>query len=188
MQIQDRHERWHPFDPVAFDGTQLIYPGAHADRFPPGSRAAALHARLAALLRTVHADLCSGRRVSRYWETGDRDSWEGRILMSEVLPGYIELLDAESHERDKEEDVDYRAGAPRLRWGACRMHVDVRDALDALLEVATYFAPESPERDDEAPRRRYHFKKIAERRRLARLRDRHIGTINRLREELGMNV
>ena len=40
MQIEDSYERWHPFDPAAFDGTQLIYPGAHADRFPPDSRAA----------------------------------------------------------------------------------------------------------------------------------------------------
>ena len=184
MQIEDRYERWHPFDPAAFDGTQLIYPGAHADRFPPDSRAAALHAAFAALLRRAYTDLVASSRVRRYWDTGDRDGWEGRILAAEVLPGYLELLDPESHEQNKEEDTDYRAGAPRLRWAACRMHVDIPDALDALREVAAGFTPELPESDDRARRRRYHFRTRAERRRLARLRDRHLEAIDALRAAL----
>jgi hypothetical protein len=118
--------------------------------------------------------------VNRYWDTGDRDSWEGRILASEVLPGYLEIIN--SHEENKEEDVDYTSNQSRLRHGGCRMNIDIKDCLESLLEVAKNFTPELGDSSD--CRKRFHFRKPQERRRLVELRDGHIAAIQALLSEL----
>ena len=178
--IQDRHERWHPFRSSATDGSQHIYPGAHAKTFPEGSAARTLHERFSGLLRQAFHDLVGSKKVNRYWDTGDRDSWEGRILASEVLPGYLEIIN--SHEENKEEDVDYTSNQQRLRHGGCRMNIDIKDCLISLLEVARNFTPELGDSSD--GRKRFHFKRPQERRRLVELRDWHIAAIQALLSEL----
>ena len=184
IQIQDRLDSWHPFDPSAFDGSQLRYPPSHIERFPLGSPAALLHARVSSTVRSAFVDLVQDNKVKRYWDCGERDDWFERELMSEVLPCYLEAMDEAERGVNKEADVDYRTpGCARLEFGSSRFHIDLRDMVDAMISTAEFFTPEMPEHDDFAPRDYYHFKKSADRRALVALRERHLAALRALRTE-----
>ena len=181
--IQDRLDSWHPFDPSAFDGSQLRYPPSHIKRFPLGSPAALLHARVSSTVRSAFADLVQNRKVKRYWECGERDDWFERDLMSEVLPCYLEAMDEAERGLLLYED---EAPGARLEFGSSSgglFHIDLRDMVDAMISTAEFFTPEMHEHDDFAPRPYYYFKKSADRRALVALRERHLSALRALRAE-----
>ena len=183
--VQDREEVWHPFDRHCFDGSQLYYPAFHVRFMPLGSRAADLHARMSKAVRTAYADLVTAHPT--YWETGVREAWEERELMSEVLPGYLHTLDqAErglaSPSASEPSDVAFECFG--LRFGDYEV-VDVRDILDLAIAVAEFFTPELTERNDNKSRRDYFFKRAPQRRALVACRDAHLATLRALLAEVG---
>lgn len=184
MRIEDRFERWHPFDPNLFDGTQLRYPPSHIERFPLGSEASRMHARMSSLVRGVFNDLVASRKVARYWECGDRDDWFQRDLMSEILPAYLQSIDEAERGVNQAQDVDYRTGSRRLGFGESRFHIDIPDIVQSALTVAEAFTPELPERDDWSTKKKYFFRKSADRRALVALREKHLVALRAFRDEV----
>ena len=186
-QIEDRFENWHPFDPNAFDGTQLRYPASHVERFPVGSPAARFHRRVSKEIEEAYADLVSDHL--RYWESDDRDAWFNRILMSEILPGYIQALDEAERRVNQDQDVDYQNNAPRLRFGKHRFHIDIPDMIESMIAVAEFFTPEIPDDevdcsdDDEEEKCPYFFEEEDDRNRLCQLRNEHLRALDALHKE-----
>ena len=104
MKIKDRHDSWHDFNPSAFDGSQLLYPTSHIKRLPVGSPAALLHLRVMSCVREAFNDLVMAKAVREYWNTGERDDWFDRALMSEILPSYFEAIEKEAEAEAKKND------------------------------------------------------------------------------------
>ena len=166
--IEDRHESWHAFDPNLFDGSQLRYPSSHIERLPVGSPAALLHLRVESAVRNAYKDLVADKKVKRYWETGDRDDWYERDLMSEILPAYIEAM-------DEKKDATNNNG----------FIIDIPDMLEAMITTTEFFTPEEPEREDDFKHKgHYFFKHLSERNALAFLRDKHLAVLRAIQAEI----
>ena len=111
-------------------------------------------------MRNAYKDLVvtdKNKKVKGYWETGDRESWDDRILMSEILPAYIEALD--------EED------------GNNGFIIDLPDMLESMISIAEFFTPEEPERDDFSTTKHYFFNQRSERKALTALRAKHLAVL-----------
>ena len=155
QKIQDRFQMWHSFDPTK---ETLRYPASHT--WPEGSKAALLHFCVENLVTRAFNDIVTEN--NEYWCTGERDAWFNRVLMSEVLPGYLVAL-----------------------GGGDGFIIDIIDIIESMIEVAEYFSPEFPEDDDEdEDEEAYFFQCPQQRERLTALRDRHLAALRKLRATL----
>ena len=180
--IENRMEDRYPFDPTVFDGSQVWYPAYHIACLPADSPAADLHRAVTQGVRAAYKALVQrDAAVKRYWETGDRDDWFERDLMSEVLPTYLETVDnaelgrlpsvVDAQEATKVTIIAYDDGI-----------IDLPDMVRSMITVAEAFTPEIKDQDYE--RERFFFKKSADRRALVALREAHLVTLRALRERV----
>ena len=179
LRIEDRFETWHDFDPNLHDGSQLRYPSSHIDSLPVGSKAALLHFRVASAVKEAYNALVTDKKkIKGYWETGDRDDWHERELMSEILPTYLESME----ERDDRGFI-----------------VDIPDMLEAMISTAEFFTPEAhePNDDDDASddddddeenknkkKVRYFFELRSERKALVALREKHLAVLRAIMADI----
>ena len=180
--MEDRY----PFDPTVFDGSQVWYPAYHIACLPADSPAADLHRAVTQGVRAAYNDLVQrDTAVKRYWETGDRDDWFERDLMSEVLPTYLETVDgAELGRLPSSSPVVVEASSKKKVTIIAFDDgiIDLPDMVRSMITVAEAFTPEIKDQDYE--RERFFFKKSADRRTLVALREAHLVTLRALRQRV----